>query len=116
MVIGERPDGHAEHGDYELDPEPVAEKSPLSRNAVPAAEPQHDREQDVVDADEDGGREPGRPARSGASPSWPDRIDNDPGRETAERVVREVERLDVPRVAVADRERDVQGDDECDDE
>ena len=45
-------------------PRPIAEKSPLSRNDVPAAEPQHHREQEVVDDDEDdGGRQPGERER-----------------------------------------------------
>ena len=45
-----------------------------------------------------------------------DCVDGEPGRETAERDVRDVERLDVPRVPVANGERDVQRDHERDDE
>ena len=93
-----------------------AEKSPVSRDAVPAAEPEHDGKQEVVDADEDDGRSQARQSETEIT-VLADRVDGEgPGRETAERDVRDVERLDVPRVAgQRDRERDMQGDHKRDD-
>ena len=111
----ERADREPERGDDELDAEAGGREEPGLADAVPAAEPQHDGKQDVVDADEDDGRSQAG-QREAEITVLADRVDGEPGRETAERDVRDVERLDVPRVAVADRERDVQRDHERDDE
>jgi hypothetical protein len=50
---GERADRHAEPGEDELDSEPGCGEEAAFAERVPAAEPQHDREQHMVDGDED---------------------------------------------------------------
>ena len=102
-------------GDHELDAEAGRREEPGLADAVPAAEPQDEGQQDVVDADEDDGCGQAREGEAEIT-VLADRVDCEPRRETAEREVRDVERLDVPRVAIADRERDVQRDHERDDE
>ena len=104
-----------ESRDHVLDPEAGRREKPGFAEAVPAAEPQHDCEQNMVDDDEDAGRNQAG-EREAEIAVLADRLDREPRREAAEREVRDVERLDVPRVAVADRERGVQCEHECDDE
>ena len=111
----ERGDRDPERRDHEFDPEPGRREKPGFAEAVPAAEPQHDGEQDVVDDDEDAGRDQAG-EREAEIAGLADQLDCEPRREAAEREVRDVERLDVPRVAIADRERSVQCEHECHDE
>ena len=82
---------------------------------MPTAEAQDEGQQEMVDADEDDGCSHAGDGEAEIA-VLTDGVDGEPGCETAEREVRDVERLDVPRVAVADRERDVQGDHECHDQ
>ena len=112
---GERTDRDAESRDDVLDPEAGGREKPGFAEAVPAAEPQHHCEQDMVDDDEDAGRNQAG-QREAEIALLAERLDGEPRREAAEREVRDVERLDVPRVAVADRERSVQCENEYDDE
>ena len=84
---------------------------------MPASEPQHDREQRVVDADEDRGCEQSGQRKRGVV-AGTDSSGDDPGTESAERVVREVEDLDVPGGLIGSRpqrqmEREDESDDQC---
>ena len=107
---------------------PVGEKSPVSAEAVPAAEPQHHGQERVVDEHE---RECCGEARGGEAEVGvgADEVDGEPGREGAQQVVGEIEEPDVPGVAFADplwndhrdcerdekrrRKHERAGDDEC---
>ena len=98
IELGECSDGHAEPCEHELDPETGRREEAALAERVPAAQPEHDREQHVVDGDEDGCGEQSGEGERGVS-VCADRVRHGPGAESAERVVREIEALDVPRVA-----------------
>ena len=111
----ESADREPEPGDHELDAQARGGEEPGLADAVPAAEVQHDPQQEVIDEDEDPRRSQARKSEAELA-VLTDRVDREPGRKAAEGEVRDVERLDVPRVAVADRERDVERDHEGHDE
>lgn len=115
VQLGEGADGDSQTGEDELDSKPGRGEQAAFAERVPAGEPQHDREQSVVDDDEDDrGEQAGQGKRgvAGCADGSRDR----PGTESAEHVVREVEAPDVPGSLVARPQWHVQGDDERDEQ
>ena len=104
---GRRQAREDEVGRHRLGPE-----EPARPHAEPARELQHDGEQDVVRQREDGAgyKRRERYPRLGAAPA--NEIEQRSREEGVERVIRDVERLDVPGVALLQPLRDVLRDDE----
>ena len=96
-------------------PSPVAEKRPLSRNVCPRPSRSMIASRMWLTATKTAAASrPGQGERRRRSPV-PIGIRDDPGAERAERVVREVEALDVPGAGRSTPQRQVEGDDEPDD-
>ena len=112
----ERAHGDPEASEDELHRETRCGEEPALAEGVAPPEPQHHGEEGVVDGDEDDG---GCHACGGEAEVavGADELDGQPRRERAQHVVAEVEKADVPGVAVADplrhdereHERDEQG-------
>ena len=101
----ERADRDPEPGQDELHREAGRGEQPALAKRVPAPEPQHHGQEQVVDGDEDdcGGQTGGGEAAIAVDP---DEIGGEPGGQGAQHVIGEVEQPDVPGVAVADPLRD----------
>ena len=105
-------DRDAEAGEHELDREPGRREEAALADAVAASEAQHRGQQRMVDDDERDCRRDPRSCEAEVAAA-PDGLDGEPGGQGAQRVVGEVEELDVPGVAAAHELRDVQGGDEA---
>ena len=101
VPIPEPGEGDAEQGEHKVGREALHREEAGAAQRVPAREVQHRREEDVVQRDEDDrGHEAGeRELEIRAQPRAPHQFHRPPRREPVERVVRDVERLDVPGVA-----------------
>jgi hypothetical protein len=97
--------GDPEAREDELDPEARRREQPARAEAVAPAESKHRREEAVIDEDEcDHGRETRKCEASIAGAA--DRLGREPRCEAAQRIVRDVEEADVPRVPAVDPLRD----------
>ncbi len=101
IPVPEPGEGDAQHREHEVGGKALHGEQPGAAERVPARQVEHGGQERVVERDEDDRRCQARQRELElrAQPGVADQLDRPPRREPVQRVVRDVERLDVPGVA-----------------